>query len=95
MSNIRPIAAPDIMATFAGFSACYDRILGDPVSISPTSVGPVYRPNTGKRWTESEDVILVRMYAAGASYSHMGREVGRTGSACQSRLYFIGYGRAG
>jgi len=94
MSNIRPVDAHDILLTFAGFSDCFDRVMSAPVQITPSSVGPVYAPNAGDLWTDDEDADLIRMYAAGASYAHMGREMGRTASACQTRLYMIGYGRA-
>jgi len=92
MSNIRPVDAPDVLLTFAGFSACFDRLMDRPVTVSPSRIGPMY-PLKDTLWTDDQDDALVQMYAEGASYVFMGCKLGRSARACQMRLYTIGYGR--
>lgn len=90
--SLRRVEDAGIMATFDGFFACYDRVMAEPVAVSPSSVGPLYPPHIGQRWTTYEDMRLVSLYASGIPYAEMARELGRPGAACQQRIRRMGYG---
>lgn len=87
--NFRPVDAPDVLTTFAGFSEMMDRMHAVPVVVTPSRPAPMM---AGKPWGDQDD-RLVEMYRLGWPFKRMGEELGRTALACKARLYFIGYGR--
>jgi len=87
--NFRPVDAPDVLATFAGFTEMVDRLHVQPVTVTPQTIGPIMHL---KRWSD-QDERLVEMYRLGWPYKRMADELGRTVRACKARLYVIGYGR--
>lgn len=89
--NFRPVDAPDVLTTFAGFSEMMDRMHEGPVAVTPSWVGPIH---ARKLWSFDDEVKLIRLYSQGVSFRKIGDEMGRTANACRLRLYFIGYGRA-
>jgi hypothetical protein len=87
--NFRRVDAPDVLATFAGFSEMMDRLHVQPVTVTPQTIGPIMYQ---KPWAYQED-RLVEMYRLGWSYKRMADELGRTVNACRAHLRMIGYGR--
>jgi len=88
--NFRHVDAPDVLATFAGFSEMMDRLHVQPVTVTPQTIGPIM---SQKPWADQEERLL-EMYRLGWPYKRMADELGRTMHACKTHLYLIGYGRA-
>jgi hypothetical protein len=89
-SNFRPVDAPDVLATFAGFSEMMDRMHALPVCVTP-SVEFAHRKSA--RWTGDEDDKMLELYAQGLSYRAIGEGLGRSYEGVRQRLYFLGYGK--
>lgn len=89
-SNFRRVDAPDVLATFAGFSQMMDRLHEGPVAVTPPTIGPIH---AGKSWSFDDEVKLINLYGKGFSMRKIGQEMGRTAKACEMRLYVLGYGR--
>lgn len=91
LDNFRRVDAPDVLATFAGFSQMLDRLHEGPVAVTPSRIGPIH---AREPWSFDDEVKLIRLYSQGVSMRKIGEAMGRTAHACRVRLYVIGYGRA-
>ena len=85
--SLKPVDAPDLLATFFSVSAVMDRLSALPVEVVEiVEDRPSGRPSTWVAWTPKEEERLWMLWEIGTSRAEMARITGRTRHAIDMRL---------